>query len=146
MTCFNNPSRTEIVPLSRGDRGRSPFLPLTSWRQTMRKMFPLLAVAVLFSGLSLAWAAEEVTVTGDAVCAKCALKETKSCQNTITAEEGGKKVTYYVTHDAISKKAHGSLGICSAKKDAPVKVKAVGTVKEEDGKKVLTATKIEAVD
>jgi hypothetical protein len=112
----------------------------------MRKMFPLLAVAVLFSGLTLAWAAEEVTITGDAVCAKCALKETKSCHNTITTEEGGKKVTYYVTHDAISKKAHGGMGICTASKDAPIKVKATGTVKEEEGKKVLTASKLEKVD
>lgn len=112
----------------------------------MRKMFPLLAVAVLFSGLSLAWAAEEVTITGDAVCAKCALKETKSCQNTITTDEAGKKVTYYLKHEGVSKKLHQSLGICGAKKETPVKVKATGTVKEEEGKKVLTATKLEAAD
>jgi len=112
----------------------------------MRKILPLLAVGILFSGLSLAWAAEEVTLTGDAVCAKCALKETPTCQNTITTNEGGKKVTYYITHDAVSKKAHQGLGICSAKKDDPVKVKATGTVKEENGKKVLTATKLEEAE
>jgi len=112
----------------------------------MRKMFPLLAVAVLFSGLTLVWAAEEVTITGDAVCAKCALKETPKCQNTITTKEGDKKVTYYLAQNAESKKAHQGLGICSAKKDAPVKVKATGVVKEEEGKKVLTVSKIEAVD
>ncbi|SIN78158.1 hypothetical protein SAMN05444166_0812 [Singulisphaera sp. GP187] len=112
----------------------------------MRKTFPLLAVAVLFSGLTLAWAAEEVTITGDAVCAKCALKETPKCQNTITTEEKGKKVTYYLAKNAESNKAHQSLSICGATKDAPVKVKATGTVKEEEGKKVLTATKIEAAD
>ncbi|MHC5539309.1 DUF6370 family protein [Singulisphaera rosea] len=112
----------------------------------MSKLFPLLAVSVLFSGLSLALAAEEKTITGDGVCAKCALKETKTCQNTVTAEEDGKKVTYYITHDAVSKAVHQSLGICGAKKDAPVKLKVTGTVKEEDGKKVITATKIEAAD
>ena len=35
-----------------------------SWRSTMRKLFPLLAVAVL-SGVSLAIAAEVKTITGD---------------------------------------------------------------------------------
>jgi hypothetical protein len=122
----------------------APFL--RSWRPAMRKMFPLLAVTVVFSGLTLAFAAEEVTITGDAVCAKCALKEQPKCQNTITTEEGGKKVTYYLTQNAVSKKAHGALKICPATKDAPVKVKAVGTVKEENGKKILTASKIEAAD
>jgi hypothetical protein len=112
----------------------------------MRKMIPLLSVLALFSGLTLVLAAEEVTITGEAVCAKCALKETPKCQNTITTTEGGKKVIYYVTHDAIAKKAHGSLGICTAKTDAPVKVKATGEVKEENGKKILTAKKIEPVD
>lgn len=112
----------------------------------MRKMFPLLAVAVLFSGLTLAWAAEEVTITGDAVCAKCALKETPKCQNTITTDEAGKKVTYYLAPNAVSKKAHQGLGICTAKKDDPIKVKATGTVTEEAGKKVLTASKIDKVD
>lgn len=112
----------------------------------MRKMFPLLAVAVFFSGLTIAFAAEEVTVTGDAVCAKCALKETKACQNTITVEKDGKKTVYYLEQNAVSKKAHSGLGICGAKTDSPVKVKATGTVKEEDGKKVLTASKLEAAD
>jgi hypothetical protein len=112
----------------------------------MRKVFPLLAVSVLFSGLTLAWAAEEKTITGDAVCAKCALKETKACQNTITVKEDGKKVTYYLAQNKVSKKAHGALKICTASTDEPVKVKATGTVKEEEGKKVLEASKIEAVE
>jgi hypothetical protein len=110
----------------------------------MRKLFPLLAVAVFFSGLGLAFAApEEKTVTGDAVCAKCALKETSSCQNTVTVDEGGKKVTYYLAKNAVSNKAHSGLGICTAKKDAPVRVTVTGDVKEENGKKVITASKIE---
>lgn len=112
----------------------------------MRKMIPLLSVFALFSGLTLVWAAEEVTITGDAVCAKCALKETPKCQNTVTTNEAGKKVTYYLTQNAVSKKAHQGLGICGAKTDAPIKVKATGEVKEENGKKVMTPSKIEAVD
>src|SRR5829696_8650570 len=100
----------------------------------MRRMLPLLGVTVLFSGLTLVIAAEQITITGDAVCAKCALKETKSCQNTITTDDGGKKVTYYRVHDKVSKKAHGGLGICTASKDDPIKVKATGEAKEEEGK------------
>jgi uncharacterized protein DUF6370 len=105
----------------------------------MRKMFPLLGVAVIISGL--AWAAEEKTIVGEAVCAKCALGETKTCQNTITTDEEGKKVTYYLTHNQFSKKAHASLGICKAQQGAGPKVKATGEVSEKNGKMILTPTK-----
>ena len=54
----------------------------------MRKLFPLLSVAVLFSGVALVWAAEEKTVSGEGQCAKCSLRETKACQNAIVTEEG----------------------------------------------------------
>ena len=108
----------------------------------MRKVFPLLAVAVLFSGLTLAFAAEEITITGDAVCAKCALKETKTCQNTITVEKDGKKTTYYLEKNKVSNTAHSGLKICTASKDEPAKVTAKGTVKEEDGFKHKTAYEI----
>ena len=43
----------------------------------------------------------------------------------------------------VAKKAHGSMGFCKASKDSPAKVKITGTVKEEDGKLVFTAEKIE---
>ena len=58
-------------------------------------------------------AGESVTIKGEGKCAKCALKETKECQNVIQVEKDGKKVT------------------------------ATGTVKEVDGKLELTVTKIE---
>jgi hypothetical protein len=113
----------------------------------MRKLFALLAASVVFSAVGMAFAtpAEEKTVTGDAVCAKCALKETTTCQNTVAVEEDGKKVTYYLEGDA-SKKAHGPLGICQAKKESPVKVKVTGTVGEKDGKKIITVSKIEKAE
>ena len=111
----------------------------------MRKLFPLLAVAVLFSGLTLAWAAEEKYHHRRGVCAKCCAEETESCQNAIVTEEEGKKVTYYLDQNAVSKKFHQGLSICSATKE-PLKVKATGTVEEEEGKKVLTASKIEVVE
>jgi len=105
----------------------------------MRKLFPLLSVAVV-SSLTLVWAAEEKTVTGEGQCAKCSLKETKACQNAIVTEEGGKKVTYYLAKNAISKAFHKN--VCQDVK----KVKATGEVKEEAGKMVLTPTAIDVVE
>src|SRR5258707_9706053 len=105
----------------------------------MRKLFPLLSVAVLFS-LTLVWAAEEKTITGEGQCAKCSLKETAKCQNAIVTDEGGQKVTYYLVQNAVSKKFHKN--VCQDIK----KVTATGEVKEEAGKKMLEATKIEVVE
>src|SRR5882724_2268662 len=65
-----------------------------------------------------------VTITGEGKCAKCALKETDSCQNAIQVKEEGKTVTYYLAKNDVSKKFHEK--ICKA----PAKVKATGTVKE----------------
>jgi hypothetical protein len=115
----------------------------------MRKLLMLAAVGVFFSGVSTLLAApdkEKVTVSGDGMCAKCALKETKSCQNVIIEEKDGKKTTYYLKHEGVSKDNHSKLGFCMASKDNPVKVKATGTVEEEDGKKVMTAEKLEKVE
>src|SRR5947209_37708 len=107
----------------------------------MRKLIPMLAVAVVFSGLTLlVRAAEEKTITGEGQCAKCSLKETAKCQNAIVVEEGGKKVTYYLQHNDISKKFHKN--VCQEVK----KVKATGDVKTENGKMVMTPTKIDVVE
>ncbi len=106
----------------------------------MRKLFPLLSMAVVSMGVTLAWAAADVTITGEGQCAKCSLKETPKCQNAIVTEEGGKKVTYYLAPNAVSKKFHSN--ICQETK----KVTATGTVKEEEGKKVLTAKEIKLAD
>ena len=113
----------------------------------MSKLFSLMAAGILFSGIGFAVAAddEEKTITGDAVCAKCALKETKECQNAVKVKEDDKEVTYYLEGEE-SKKAHSKLGICSAKKDAPIKVKVTGTVSEKDGKKVMEVSKMEKAE
>ena len=84
-------------------------------------------------------AADTKTLSGDGKCAKCALKETKECQNTVQVKEGDKTVTYYLVDNDVSKDFHSN--ICKG----PKKVKASGTVKEVDGKMQLTATKIEVV-
>ncbi len=101
----------------------------------MRKIYALLAMTVFASGIVLA--ADAVTITGEGKCAKCALKETDKCQNVIEVEEDGKTVKYYLAHEGASKKYHGT--VCQK----TVKTTATGEVKEENGKKIMTATKVE---
>ena len=83
---------------------------------------------------------KEVTITGEGKCGKCSLKETEKCQNVIEAKENGKTVKYYLADNKVSKDFHKNL----CKETA--KVKATGTVKEVDGKKELTAKKIELAE
>jgi Family of unknown function (DUF6370) len=111
----------------------------------MQKLLALTAVGILFScvGLSRADDKEKTTLKGDGMCAKCALKEKDSCQNVVIVTKDGEKKTYYVVHDDVAKAAHSKIGFCGAKKDKPVKVKITGTFKEEDGKLIFTAEKIE---
>jgi hypothetical protein len=112
----------------------------------MRKLLAIAVAGVLFSGLALVQAQDKdkkVTIEGDAMCAKCALKETKTCQNAVIVTKDGKKETYYLVHDAVSKKAHSGLGLCQASKDDPIKVKVTGTVEKKDDKLVMTAEKID---
>ena len=112
----------------------------------MRKLFPMLAVCGLFLGASLTTLAaddKEKTITGDATCAKCSLKEAKSCQNVVTVKEDGKDVKYYMDmKNAVAKDNHSKAGFCKSDK----KVKVTGTVTEKDGKKFIEPTKIETVE
>lgn len=81
---------------------------------------------------------KEETVTGEAKCAKCMLKETDKCQTVIQAEnKAGEKVTYYLADNDASKAFHHH--VCTETKKAT----ATGTVKKVDGKSVLTVSKIE---
>src|SRR4051794_37522230 len=113
----------------------------------MRKLMTLAAIAVLFSGVGLLRADdkknEKTTLKGDGMCAKCALAEKDTCQNVVIVTKDGEKKTYYVVHDKVAKAAHQKIGFCGAKKDKPAKVKITGTCKEEDGKLIFTAEKIE---
>jgi RecG-like helicase len=104
-----------------------------------KKLIPAVAIIVLSMALSSTAFAKgkEVTITGEGQCAKCALHESKSCQNTITVEAQGKKTTYYLAQNKVSKEFHQN--ICKS----PAKVTATGEVKEVHGKKEMTPTKIE---
>jgi RecG-like helicase len=79
------------------------------------------------------------TITGEGMCAKCSLKETKACQNAIKVKTGDKTVTYYLVQNDVAKAFHKN--VCQSTE----KVTATGTVKEVDGKQEFTATKIELV-
>ena len=81
--------------------------------------------------------AAEKTIKGEAMCAKCELKEAKECQAAIRVKEGKKTVVYYAEQNQVAKDFHSK--ICSA----TVPVKAHGEVKEVDGKKHITLAKIE---
>ncbi len=109
----------------------------------MRKLFPMLAVAGLCLGASLVvLAADEKTITGDAVCAKCKLAEADACQNVVVVKDGDKETKYYMDPDnKVAKEAHKSAGFCSSSK----KVKVTGTTSEKDGKMMIEPTKIEVV-
>jgi Family of unknown function (DUF6370) len=112
----------------------------------MRKLLMLAAVGVLFSGLTLLRADEKdakITISGEGMCAKCALKETSSCQNVVIVTKDGEKKTYYLEKNDVAKKAHSSVGFCQATKEDPIKVKVTGTCEKKDDKLVLTAEKIE---
>jgi hypothetical protein len=103
----------------------------------MKKIASIIALVGLLAVPALA-ADKEITVTGQGQCAKCALHETDKCQNTIQTEENGKKVTYYLTENDVSKEFHDN--ICKKSE----KITAKGVVSEKDGKKILTVSKIEA--
>jgi hypothetical protein len=98
------------------------------------------AALALMAWVSPSFAADskkEVTITGEGKCAKCAMHEADKCQNVIVTEKGGKKETYYLAQNDMSKEFHDKF--CKA----PAKVTATGTVKEVDGKKELTVSKID---
>src|SRR2546429_9992074 len=80
---------------------------------------------------------KEVTISGEAKCAKCILKEAdaKECQTVIEVEKKkGKVQSYYVVENDVSKAFHED--VCHAAK----KVTATGTVAKVGGKQELTLT------
>jgi hypothetical protein len=82
-------------------------------------------------------AADQVTLTGDMVCAKCNLHESEKCQNVLKVTEGGKETRYYLEQNKTAKENHEK--VC---KGQPFKATVIGKVKDAEGKKVLTAASI----
>jgi hypothetical protein len=112
----------------------------------MRKVLAMMVMAVVAGGVTLAYAADDKTIEGMAQCAKCALKEEKTCQNVVVVTEDGKEVKYYLVQNDVAKKAHQSKGFCTAAKGEGPKVKVTGGVEKKDDKMMVTATAIEAVE
>jgi Family of unknown function (DUF6370) len=82
-------------------------------------------------------AGKEVTITGKMVCGKCTLHITKTCQNVVQVTKDGNTVNYFLAQNDTSIAAHDP--ICEGGSE---KVTVTGTVAEEDGKQVLTPSKI----
>ena len=106
----------------------------------MKRTLAMLAGAamLLTSTASQSWADDkEVTIKGDAKCAKCTLHEGDACKTVIQTKKEGKTQTYYLVENDVSKAFKED--VCETSKP----VVATGKVKEADGKKELTLTKIE---
>jgi hypothetical protein len=107
----------------------------------MKRLLLLAGVCALgFAGPSKIAASEEKTLQGEAMCAKCELKEAKSCQAAIRVKNGDKSEVYYAEQNKVAKDFHKH--ICTQ----TAKVVATGQVKEVDGKKHIALSKIELAD
>jgi hypothetical protein len=81
---------------------------------------------------------KEVTLKGTILCAKCALKDAKTCTTAILVKEGEKEVTYYFKDKGNKEDYHEE--VCGgARKEGTV----TGTVSEKDGKKWITPKKVD---
>jgi len=106
-------------------------------------MKTILIVAILSAvGLFPSHQAEGALVVGhvihgEALCARCQLKEAGKCQIVIRTVESGTNVLYYATTNRVAAKFQ--LKSCQR----PVKVWAKGTVRERDGKNQITLKMID---
>ena len=83
---------------------------------------------------------KEATLKGTILCAKCALKEAKTCTTAIVVKDGDKKVTYYLKDKGMKEAYHEE--VCGGdRKEGTV----TGTVTEKEGKKWITPKKVEYV-
>lgn len=85
-----------------------------------------------------AFAADELTLKGEMVCAKCYLNkpDAKECQDVLLVKDAkGKTTEYYITKNTVSQESGEA---CTQTIPATV----IGTVSSKDGKTWLTASKI----
>jgi hypothetical protein len=99
----------------------------------------LFVLALVLSCVAMALAQDkEITLKGKVTCAKCDLKVAgqTACATVIVVKEKDKDIVYYFDEDS-HKKNHRL--VCTESKEGTV----VGKVAEKDGKKIITATKVE---
>ena len=102
-------------------------------------MLALLAGLAIASCTTVFADDDQTTITGNMVCGKCTLHETDKCQNVVQVTgSDGKTVNYYLKMNDVSKTAHDP--ICGGGSE---KVTVTGTVEDKDGKKMMTASKID---
>lgn len=85
-----------------------------------------------------AFAADELTLKGEMVCAKCYLNkpDAKECQDVLLVKvANGKTAEYYVTRNTVSRESGEA---CTQVIPATI----VGSVSEKDGRTWITASKI----
>jgi hypothetical protein len=102
---------------------------------TRREAIATIAAVVV---ANRAWAADETTLKGEMVCAKCYLNkpDAKECQDVLLVKDAkGATTEYYITKNKVSQESGEA---CTQTIPAVV----VGTVSEKDGRKWLTASKI----
>jgi hypothetical protein len=110
--------------------------------RSMGRMAALAAVVVglvVGAGVTGAAAGDEVTLQGKVVCAKCTMNraDAKECQNVlVVAGADDKDVEYYIAKNEVSTK-FGE--VCTDTTKATV----TGTVSEKQGRKWITASKME---
>jgi len=108
----------------------------------MRKALAMVAALAVVLTLAVGVKADdkkEVTLKGKMVCGKCTLKETDACSNVLQVKEKDKTVNYYVKDKGNKETYHKG----SCKPDSSQDVEVTGTVAEKDGKKWITASKVE---
>jgi hypothetical protein len=127
------------VPWNRGNPARG-FLSSggSSMKAALSVLVSLAVAFFLVAGLSADDKDKkgEKTLKGTITCAKCDLKEADACATVIKVKEDGKDVVYYFDK-AAHKKHHPK--ICKE----PMEGTVVGKISEKDGKKIVTASKVE---
>src|SRR5258708_18995312 len=94
--------------------------------------------STLLAALGLTLHAEDTKISGEAVCAKCNLKEATACQMAIKVKTAdGKEETILADNNKVAKDFHKE--ICKKSEN----VNAEGTITEKDGKKTIALTKDE---
>ena len=106
----------------------------------MKSLSMLVVAVALLVGVSGLAVAQDQTLSGSILCAKCTLKkaDATSCQDVLVVKDAnGATKEYYVTKNAVLEKFGHT---CRGEKGAEV----VGTVAEKDGKTWITPAKMMA--